>query len=238
VSGPLYARAAAWAREQGLPLAVHIAESAAEREFVSRGAGPFAEAWQAREIPLLDDPTHLPPSLPPASPSSVAWLDCHGVLGNTTLCIHAIQLDGADIQLLADRGVSIAHCPVSNAAHGHGTAPLAALRGAGLRVGIGTDSEASVGRLDLLREARAAQQLAGLSTAESLALATIEGARALGLERQIGTLSSGKWGDVVAVRARGASTAADAMRAALHSAAGDVLLTVLGGRVVHRGLPP
>ena len=94
----------------------------------------------------------------------------------------------------------MAHCPLSNAAHGHGAAPLASFLRHGLRVGVGTDSVLSVGRLDLLAEARAARALAGLDADAALALCTLGGARALGLEGEIGSLEAGKWGDCVVLR--------------------------------------
>ncbi|HJR36487.1 MAG TPA: amidohydrolase family protein, partial [Gemmatimonadales bacterium] len=136
VSGPLYAAAAAWAVARGLPMAVHVAESREESEFVTHCRGPFAEAWARRGIPLLDHESHQSPTPNPQSP--VEWLDSHGVLGPATLCIHAIQLSTADIALLARGNVPLAHCPLSNARHRHGAAPLAALRQAGIRVGLGT----------------------------------------------------------------------------------------------------
>jgi len=238
VSGPLFARVAAWAGRERLPLAVHVAESAAETEFVTRGRGPFADAWKARGIPLLHDltqqprrPTAAPPHRHPAAPphchTPVSWLQSLGVLGSHTLCIHAIRLTEGDVARLQRSGAAVAHCPVSNARHGHGAAPLGALRRAGIRVGIGTDSVASVGRLDLLVELRAARDLAGLSDEEALALATIEGARALGLEREIGTLTVGKWGDVIAIRPP------DPASSPLDCRTTDVLLTVIGGRIVY-----
>jgi len=244
VSGPLYASVARWARERDLPLAVHIAESREESEFVARRSGPFAEAWAERGIPLLDDRSHQPSAASPQSPvpstqSPVHWLDSHGVLGPRTLCIHAIQLSPSDIALLAERGVGIAHCPLSNARHRHGAAPLTALRRAGIRVGLGTDSVASVRRLDLFAEARAARELGRLSAEETLALCTRDGARALGLDGEVGSLAGGKWGDIIAVRLEGGSedpgSLADAVLAA---GAGAVCLTVLGGRVVHQAGAP
>ncbi len=234
VSGPLYSKAAAWARERELPIAVHVAESREESEFVTRRTGPFAEAWEERGIPLLNDPSHQSPVPSPQSP--VQWLDSHGVLGPDTLCIHAIQLSPADIDLLARRSVSVAHCPLSNARHGHGAAPLAALRRAGIRVGLGTDSVASVGRLDLFSEARAARALGALSADEAVALCTLDGARALGLESEIGTLTAGKWGDVIAVATGGTpgGSSASAADAVLAAGPESIRLTVLGGRVVHQ----
>ena len=242
VSGPLYALVAAWARAEagggGLPLAVHIAESRAEWEFVSQGSGPFAEAWAARGIPSLDDVRQCgSAAVRQSGRSPVEWLDCHGVLGQETLCIHAIELDASDIRLLAERGAAVAHCPVSNALHRHGTAPLAALRDAGIRVGIGTDSVASVGQLDMFREARAAQAIAKLSDEETLALATLEGAQALGLAPETGSLTRSKWGDLIAVQPTGDPAGTAPARRVVQATPADVLLTVLGGRVVHRHTP-
>jgi cytosine/adenosine deaminase-related metal-dependent hydrolase len=238
VSGPLYARVAEWARARDLPLAVHIAESVAESDFVTRGTGPFAEAWRKREIPLLTDRSQQASSSSPLSPPSspVEWLSRHGVLGSDTLCIHAIRLTGDDIRILAARGAAVAHCPLSNAAHGHGTAPLGAVVQAGVRVGVGTDSVASVGSLDLMAEARAARGIARLGAEQSLAMATLEGARALGLETGIGSLTPGKWGDIAALALpEGASGSSfEPAELALASRPADTLLTALGGRVVHR----
>ena len=238
VSGPLYAAVAAWAGARKIPMAVHVAESREESEFVSHARGPFAEAWTARGIPLLHDPSHQSRAPNPQSP--VQWLDCHGVLGPATLCIHAIQLSSADIALLARRDVPVAHCPLSNARHRHGAAPIAALRDAGIRVGLGTDSVASVGLLDCFAEARAARELGGLSAQAAVALATLEGARALGLEPETGSLTPGKWGDVVAVAAEtmepGSRSSPEEV--VLGAGPGAVRLTVLGGRVVYRSGAP
>lgn len=224
VSGPLYRAVAEWARDEGLPLAVHLAESPAETALMAAAAGPFAEAWRGREIPL--------PSLPGRSP--VAWLGEQGVLGADTLCIHLIQVDEQDIALLARAGVSVAHCPLSNRRHGHGDAPLARLREAGLRVGIGTDSVVSVGRLDLLAEARAARRLGRLGAEATLALATLGGAQVIGLGDEIGSLVPGKWGDLTVIQIGPAATPADALERVLHSEREDVVATYIGGRQAYR----
>jgi 5-methylthioadenosine/S-adenosylhomocysteine deaminase len=240
VSGPLYAAVAAWAGARGLPMAVHVAESREESEFVTHCRGPFAEAWARRGIPLLDHPSHQPSSRPAVQPSPVHWLDLHDVLGPATLCIHAIQLSPADIALLARRDVPVAHCPLSNARHRHGAAPVSALRDAGIRVGLGTDSVASVGRLDCFAEARAARELGGLSAEAAVALATLEGARALGLEGETGSLTPGKWGDMVAIGAgnRDAAPHRSPAETVLEAGPGAVRLTVLGGRVAYRRETP
>jgi cytosine/adenosine deaminase-related metal-dependent hydrolase len=232
VSGPLYAATAVWARAAALPIAVHLAESPAESALLASGTGAFADAWHHRGIPM---PT-------PLGRSPVAWLEEQGVLSERTLCIHVVQAGPADIQRLGRVNAAVAHCPLSNRAHGHGAAPLAALLAAGLRVGLGTDSIMSVGTLDLLAEARAARALAGLDAAQALALCTRDAARALGLEREVGVLAPGRWGDCVVIRPSAAPGAArkdmSAEERALASGPRDVLATFVGGRDVHRTTPP
>ena len=205
VSAPLYRAAVARARRDGLPLAFHLAESPAESEFVREGRGAFAEAWRARAIPVE-----------PRGQSPVAYLASLGALDATALCIHCVQVDAADIELLRRAGAAVAHCPRSNAAHGHGAAPFAALRAAGLRVGLGTDSVVSAGDVVLGSEARAA----GLAGDDALRALTLDGARALGWDSQIGSLDVGKAADLAVFPRAGASVAVEAV------------LTVVAGRVV------
>jgi 5-methylthioadenosine/S-adenosylhomocysteine deaminase len=225
VSGPLYEGAVATAQARGLPLAVHVAESPAESRFLREAAGPFAEYWMQRGIPL-------PPAPPGQSP--VEWLDRHGVLGPQTLCIHAVQVSPTDIARLALAGVAIAHCPRSNRAHGHGDAPLAALLAAGLRVAVGTDSVASTGDLDLLADAQLAQRLGGLSAERALALVTLDAARALGLADEVGHLGRDCWGDACLV-ATGPTD--DPATAVLAAGCRAVVATYLGGREAYRAAP-
>jgi 5-methylthioadenosine/S-adenosylhomocysteine deaminase len=226
VSAPLLAAVAKWSRAEGLPLAVHIAESPAETELLRSGSGPFAAAWAERGIPV-------PASL---GGTPIEWLAKNGALSQLTLCIHAVQAARSDIQLLASSGAAVAHCPLSNRAHGHGAAPLAELIEAGVRVGIGTDSEVSVGRPDLLAEARAARELARLTADEALDLCTLSGARALGLENETGSLRVGKWADCVVIRLPGAPADQDPVEHVIASSSADVLLTCVGGRDVYRPL--
>jgi cytosine/adenosine deaminase-related metal-dependent hydrolase len=224
VSDPLLEAVAEWSSAEQLPLATHVAESAAEVSLVSGGTGPFAEAWRARGIPL--------PRTKGKSP--LTWLAEHGALGERTLCIHAIHVDARDIDCLAESGAAVAHCPLSNRAHHHGDAPLAALLDAGVRVGLGTDSVVSVGRLDLLADARAAQGLAGLTADDALTLATLGGARALGIDGETGSLRVGKWGDCIVIRQRSGDKRRSPAEQVLGSSQGDVLLTCVGGREMYR----
>lgn len=223
VSGPLYAEVARLAEAEGLPLAVHVAESAAESALLTDGTGGFAAAWERRGI--------VPPA---AGVTPVEWLERHGVLGPRTLCIHAVRVDGADVETLRRAGAAIAHCPLSNLRHGHGSAPLGALLAAGLRVGVGTDSEASVGPTDLLAEARAARALAGLDARAALRLATAGAASAIGLAGEVGELVAGAWADVVAVALPGGTVGSEVEEAVLASGAADVAGTWVGGRPVYR----
>jgi cytosine/adenosine deaminase-related metal-dependent hydrolase len=224
VSGALYAGVAQLARERGYPIAVHIAESVAESDLLGSASGGFAEAWRGRGIPLPNPPGRTP----------LAWLDQHGVLGPTTLCIHVVQASSKDLVLLARRDAAIAHCPRSNACHGHGAAPLRSMLDHAIRVGIGTDSVASVAPCDLLAEGRAASALAGLQPEEVLRLCTLEGARSLSLENEIGSLTPGKWGDLVAFRMPAPVDGARLADTVVTRRSDDVLATFLAGRQVWR----
>jgi cytosine/adenosine deaminase-related metal-dependent hydrolase len=224
VSGRLFRAVADWARSERLPVAVHVAESPAESRFLLQGAGPFAEAWRARGIPLPSSAGRTP----------IRWLAEHGVLSHQTLCIHAVQLEGPDVGRLAESGAAVAHCPLSNRAHGHGDAPLEVLLERGIRVGLGTDSVVSVGRLDLLAEARASGKLVpSLSADDLIELCTLGGARALGLDSQTGSLVPGKWADCTVVRTSTSNGGTPAEQV-LASGPQDVLRTYLGGKEVHR----
>lgn len=229
VSGPLYRAVAELARRINLPIAVHLAESLAETQFVTRDEGPFAAAWRARGIPPLGD--QLPEAGAGARRSPMSWVDAHGVLGPSTTAIHAIQLDDVDLDLLATRGVGVALCPLSNARHGHGQTPLAALRARGIPVGVGTDSVVSVGTLDLFAEMRAARALGGLTVDEALALGTIEAARLVGLENEVGRLAPGAWGDVVVLEIPPGDSPVESV---LGQTPSQVLVTLAAGREVYR----
>jgi cytosine/adenosine deaminase-related metal-dependent hydrolase len=234
VSDALFTAAAEYAIAEGLPLAVHAAEAAVEHRLVVEGEGDFAPGLRARGI-----------ATPPRGRSTVELLDRLGVLRAAPLLIHCVLLDGDDVRRVADSGAAVAHCPVANARLGHGVAPYPELVAAGVRVGLGTDSVASNNRLDLLEEARIASLLHRgrlrrtdvLTAGDALRLCTIEGARALGMQDRIGSLEPGKEADLCAVSLAGPHVRPvhDPAAAVLHAARGsDVVLTVVGGRVLHR----
>jgi 5-methylthioadenosine/S-adenosylhomocysteine deaminase len=134
-------------------------------------------------------------------------LDVIGLVGPQLLAVHAVHLTPAEIDLLAERGASVAHCPHSNLKLASGIAPVAQLLKAGVNVGIGTDGSASNNRLDLLQEARTATLLAKAGAHDAatwpahrvLHALTLGGAQALGLDGRIGSIEIGKCADLVAV---------------------------------------
>lgn len=134
-------------------------------------------------------------------------LDRLGLVGPNLIAVHAVHLTPGEIDLLARHGSSVAHCPASNLKLGSGLAPSAALLDAGVNVGIGTDGSASNNRLDMLGEMRLAALLAKGTTGradcwpahQALRSATLAGARALGLERALGSIEAGKHADLCAL---------------------------------------
>ena len=130
-----------------------------------------------------------------------------GLVGPNLIAVHAIHLTQEEIALLAQNGSSVAHCPSSNLKFANGFAPLPQLLAQGVNVGLGTDGSASNNRLDLLQEMRLAALLAKavsgdagtLPAQRALAMATIEGARALRLDHAIGSIEPGKFADLTAV---------------------------------------
>ena len=128
-----------------------------------------------------------------------------GVLSPQLAAVHMTQLNRDEIILLAEHGVSVVHCPESNLKLGSGFCPVAELLAAGVNVALGTDGAGSNNDLDMLGEMRCAALLAKgvagnpevVKAEDALAMATINGARALGLDESIGSLVVGKWADMV-----------------------------------------
>ena len=134
-------------------------------------------------------------------------LERAGLLSPALIAVHAVHLEAQEIGLLARHGCSVAHCPASNLKLASGVAPAAALISGGVNVGVGTDGAASNNRLDVLSETRLAALLAKGSSGDPTALpahtalrmATLGGARALGLDALIGSLVPGKRADIAAI---------------------------------------
>lgn len=180
ISDRTFERVATLSAQLDLPVHIHVHETAAEvADSVARhGVRPLA---RLHRLGLLDP--HL-------------------------IAVHAVHLTGDEIELLAEHGCNVAHCPTSNLKLASGIAPLARLLAAGVRVGLGTDGAASNNRLDMMGETRQAALLAKAASGDAsiidshavLRLATLEGARALGLGDRLGSLQPGKAADICAVR--------------------------------------
>jgi cytosine/adenosine deaminase-related metal-dependent hydrolase len=185
----------AWCLSLGIPVGTHLAESASENAWLVDGSGPLNALAS-----LL---------VPPTGKRSVGTLE--QVLGPDLLCAHCVDLQPGEIALLAERGVPVAHCPRSNALLGCGIAPLHELRAAGVTIGLGTDSPASTPSFDMFDEARTAIMAArarerrpdALLAEDALRLATLDAARALRLDGQVGTLEFGKRADLAIVSLAG-----------------------------------
>lgn len=140
---------------------------------------------------------------------NIAALSRLGLAGGRAVLAHCVHLDPAEISLLARQGTHVAHCPSSNLKLGSGIAPIVELLAAGVNVAIGADGAPCNNRLDGLHELRLSALLqkgrrgpTALPAAQALSLATLGGARALGLDSQIGTLHIGKRADLVVIDRR------------------------------------
>ena len=210
--------AAALARKYHAPILIHVAEMKKE----------------------LDD------SLKTNGMSPVQYLEKIGILGPDVVAAHCIYVDAADRKTLAERGVGCVHNPSSNMMIASGVAPVPEERAAGIAVGLGTDGPAgSNNDLDLMEEIDLAAKLAKISKMDPLALnakavvemATIDGARALHLEKEIGSLEAGKKADLVLISLDepNAVPMYDIYAQIAYSLKGnDVETVVIGGRVVMR----
>ena len=186
VSQPTLARVAILAAELDVPVQIHLHET----------RGEVLQAVESNGERPLDTLHRL------------------GLLGPRTQCVHMTDLGGQDIALLAETGAHVVHCPQSNMKLASGACPVSKLLAAGVNVALGTDSAASNNDLNLFGEMQAAALLAKLTTgdasalpaAAALAMATLGGARALGLDEQIGSLEPGKLADMIAVDLSGPET--------------------------------
>ena len=206
------------ARKYHAPILIHVSEMKKEREDSEKANGM----------------------------SPVAYLDKIGVLGPDIVAAHCIFVDEADRKLLSERGVGCVHNPSSNMMIASGVSPVAEMRAAGVAVGLGTDGPAgSNNDLDLMEEIDLAAKLAKISKMDPLALnakavvemATIDGARALHMEKEIGSIEAGKKADFVLISLNepNAVPMYDVYAQIAYSLKGsDVDTVVIGGRVVMR----
>jgi cytosine/adenosine deaminase-related metal-dependent hydrolase len=171
------------ARRQGWSLTTHFAESPAESQFVQEATGELLD----RFYPAVDWQDQRPA---PNNCSPTLYLDMVGGLTPQNLLVHGVQVSAEDALLLAERGVTVALCPRSNERLGVGIAPVPLYLAAGVKLALGTDSLASNDSLSMWDELGAAWRCYGsyLNPADLLAMATRNGAEALGLKGEMGTL--------------------------------------------------
>ncbi|MFP4419780.1 MAG: amidohydrolase family protein [Desulfococcaceae bacterium] len=205
------------AREAGVLFQIHLAETKGETENIreEHGCGP------------------------------AVYLDRLGVLDSDTLLVHCVWLDERDIEVVAERGCGVVHCPESNMKLASGVAPVPAMLAAGIPVGLGTDGAASNNDLDMFGEMAMAARLHKVFTGDPTVLdartvirmATLDGARAIGLGDEIGSLEVGKRADLIVLDANRPNMAPmhhPESQLVYSAGGGDVGEVVVGGRVLAR----
>jgi len=233
VSRRLFELIASYARERNVKLTIHASESADEDALLFRGEGFFIDFYSRMNLNW---------EVPRCSP--IEFLSKTGVLAAKPLLAHCVTVSDSDLELIHDSGLSIAHCPKSNAKFGHGYAPFEKFLDLGISVGLGSDSVASNNVCDLLEESRFAvlasrnrpDRKRFISSREVLGAATLGGAKALGLDHKIGTLEVGKEADIAVVSLGSpAQSPVNDVEAALvfSSNARDVVATIVAGKIVY-----
>src|SRR5918992_1031184 len=208
--------AARRAREEGWRLAIHLSESPEEVEFVRDGTGGLSDIFTRNDWGG-------------AGVSPVRYAQSIELLAPETIAAHlATGVSEEDIEILARTGVAAAHCPRSNEYLGCGVSPVPRMRERGVRVGMGTDGLWSSPSMNLFEETLVAITLHGFDGATGLRLATLEGARSLGIEAETGSLEVGKWADLAVIETL--ADEGDPELEVLEAAAGGgVAATVVGG---------
>jgi cytosine/adenosine deaminase-related metal-dependent hydrolase len=216
--------AATRVRERGERLSTHLSESPEEVEFVREGTGGG-----------LENVFGVRADWGGVGVSPVRYAESVGLLWPDTIAAHlATGVSEEDIEILARTGVAVAHCPRSNEYLGCGISPVLDMLKRDIRVGMGTDGLWSSPSMNLFEETLFATRLHGMSGEMGLTLATLSGARALGVQGETGSLARGKHADFAVVEAApGRSGASPAMEVLEAAAGGGVMATAVGGELVH-----
>jgi len=194
VSEPLLRAINVFSKKTGIRLSMHVAESKDELALLQRRASSLERLYGLAQWDLDWAPSGI---------SSFDYLNKIGLLSPRLLVVHAVHTTDRDIALIKRSNVSIAHCPRSNKELGVGRMPLHKMLDAGIPVGLGTDSLASTQSLSLWDEMRFAYQIHrrdGVTPEVILAIATSLGAKALGMDKETGSIEPGKRADIIAVR--------------------------------------
>lgn len=234
----LIKRVAEYATAHGTPVAIHLAGSKDEYEFVRFGSTSLGQEYRDQsgwsELPWL-----------PTGVSPVRYVLQWGILDvPNVLAVHCVHTDAADIEILASRDVAVAYCARCNLKLGMGIAPLHDLLERGVRVGIGTDSPASNSTVDFFDEMRIGLLVQRGVVGEArfypserfIRMATLDGARALRIDHLVGSLEPGKRADIIAVDLshKHQVPTTDPYSAVVHVAnQEDVLMTMVDGRVLY-----
>ncbi|PYJ08922.1 MAG: hypothetical protein DME25_00145 [Verrucomicrobia bacterium] len=213
------------ARRRRWGLCTHVAESEQEFEMFVHGRGEMFDWLRRSQRDMSDCGLGTP----------VEHLRSCGALGRNLLAVHVNYLGSRDAALLSDAKANVVHCPRSHAYFGHAPFPLLRLTRAGVNLCLGTDSLASVLKsppqaveLNLFEEMRAlARGHAALSPRTILRMATVNGARALGLGGRVGQISEGAWADLIAIPFTG--KVSDIYNAVVQHR-GDVAASMIDGR--------
>ncbi len=234
VSRKLFEKITDYAISENVKITVHAAESNQERDFFQTGEGFFAGVYEKLNLEW---------NAPKVSP--IEYLADIGVLQAKPLLAHCVKVSDKDIELIAETDSRIAHCAKSNAKFGHGIAPFEKFLAEKIRVGFGSDSVASNNICDILEEARFATLFARnsekrkrfSSAKEIIETATLGGACALGLEREIGTLETGKQADLIVISLNNIAQIPvhDVYSALLFASnARDIRMTMVAGAEIYR----
>jgi cytosine/adenosine deaminase-related metal-dependent hydrolase len=177
---------------------MHVAESDNESEFLA-GKGPLYDLMRERNF---RDGDWTPPMKSP-----VQYMDMLGLLTRDTLCVHLVQVSDSDIELLAQRRPRICLCPRSNQKLQVGNPPVEKLFREGLPIALGTDSLASNDDLSILKEMARIREIAPVvSPDEIIRMGTINGAAALNMEKQLGSIEEGKEASLISLSVTSSSS--------------------------------
>jgi cytosine/adenosine deaminase-related metal-dependent hydrolase len=190
--GVMQAISAVLERDDLETCSIHLAESVEEVEFVRTGEGPWRE--------LLEDLGVWNPAWAVPAVSPVQYVDEVGFLSSRVMAVHGVQMTAADLARLAAHDTTLVTCPRSNVYTGAGTPPIEQFYASGVRIAVGTDSLAITPDLNLFAELARMRALArGVPASALLDSATRQGARALGLDRELGTMTPGKRARLIGV---------------------------------------